>query len=63
MMPLTGCIEVHSSPTNACPAIVEYTPEFQAAAREQLLTLPTDSPIAIMIPDYGRLRDQVRECQ
>ena len=62
MTPLIGCVTVHSNATKACPQIVEYKPEFQAAAKEQLLTLPASSPIAIMIPDYGRLRDQAREC-
>jgi hypothetical protein len=47
-----------------CPAIVEYSKADQAQARSELDELPEGSIVRNhFMPDYGRLRDQVRACQ
>lgn len=57
----TGVSEVGS--LGACPPVVEYSPEFQARAAEELALLPEDSAIVGMISDYAVMREQVRACE
>ena len=47
----------------ACPAVVEYSREFQARAAEELELLPYGSAVVEMMGDYAVLREQVRLCQ
>ncbi|HET7409789.1 MAG TPA: hypothetical protein VFJ13_06285 [Paracoccaceae bacterium] len=42
------------------PPVVEYSPEFQARAADELALLPEDSAIAEMLSDYAVMREQVR---
>jgi len=46
----------------ACPPVVEYSPEFQARAAEELAMLPDRSTIVDMMGDYAVLREQTRAC-
>jgi hypothetical protein len=46
-----------------CPRLVDYSRAVQARAAEELKNLPAQSPLAVMLVDYGKLRDQVRACQ
>ena len=47
----TGASKVGSR--GACPPVVEYSPEFQARAAEELDLLPEGSAIAEMMSDYA----------
>lgn len=50
--------------SNACPREVDYSPEQQRLAVDELSALPRDGMVrGTMMPDYGRLRDQVRACR
>ena len=56
-----GCATAVSS---ACPREVEYSVEQQRQAADELSALPRDGMVrAVMMPDYGRLRDQARACR
>lgn len=61
---LTGCATGSSDPRIAtvCPPVVEYSPEFQARAVEELGILPDGSAIAEMLSDYAVMRGQARAC-
>lgn len=58
-MLLSGCGAVAGS---TCVPVVEYTPEFQSRAADQLATLPEGSPVVVMILDYLGMREQARAC-
>ena len=62
---LSGCATVSSDVgrLGACPPVVEYSPEFQARAAEELGLLPEGSAIAVMLSDYAVMREQARACQ
>lgn len=45
-----------------CPPVVEYGPEFQARAAEELALLPEGSAVAELLSDYAVMRDQARAC-
>ena len=45
-----------------CPPVVEYSPEFQARAANELALLPDRSAIADMLSDYVVMREQARAC-
>lgn len=50
--------------SSACPREVEYSAEQQRRAADELSTLPRDGMVrGVMMPDYGRLRDQARACR
>ena len=56
-----GCATAVSS---ACPREVAYSPEQQRRAAEELAELPRDGMLrGVFMPDYARLRDQVRACR
>lgn len=59
---LSGCATgaSDSDGIGTCPPIVEYSPEFQARAAEELALLPEDSAIAEMLSDYAVMREQAR---
>jgi hypothetical protein len=60
---LTGC-QTGGSSVIVCPALVEYSAEEQRRAAEELRAMARPSLVADrMMPDYGRLRDQVRACR
>lgn len=60
-MSIAGCA---TAPSNACPREVEYSAEQQRRAVDELLALPNDGMVrGVMMPDYGRLRDQARACR
>jgi hypothetical protein len=48
---------------NTCPAPLEYSPEFQAKAADELDQLPPGSAIGQMIVDYGQERAALRACR
>lgn len=53
-----------TGPSSVCPREVEYSAEQQRQAADELATLPRDSVMrSVMMPDYGRLRDQARACR
>lgn len=60
-----GCVTEASRA--ACPTLVEYDKEtqFQAAFELEALLKRGDTPVIAgrMMPDYSRLRDQVRACR
>jgi hypothetical protein len=57
----SGCAMASS---NICPREVEYSAETQRRAADELQALPRDGIVrGVMMPDYGRLRDQVRACR
>jgi hypothetical protein len=56
-----GCATATS---DACPHEVEYSAEQQRQAADELLALPREGMVrGVMMPDYGRLRDQARACR
>ena len=58
---IAGCA---TGVSNACPHEVEYSPEQQRQAADELSKLPRDGMVrGTMMPDYGRLRDQARACR
>ncbi len=59
---LTGCATGASDVgvLGACPPVVEYSPEFQAQAAEELTLLPEGSALAEMLADYAVMREQAR---
>jgi hypothetical protein len=58
---IAGCATAVSS---ACPREVEYSAAQQRRAADELSALPRDGIVrGVMIPDYGRLRDQARACR
>ncbi len=61
---LSGCAVGASDvgSLGACPPVVEYSPEFQARAAEELALLPEESAIAEMLVDYAMMREQARVC-
>ena len=60
-MSIAGCATAVSS---ACPREVDYSAEQQQRAADELAALPRDGMVrGVMMPDYGRLRDQTRACR
>lgn len=61
---LAGCAAPTPIPTVVCPAIVEYTPDFQRRVASDLAAyVPPGSSIERLVLDYVALRDQVRACE
>jgi len=42
---------------------VEYSPEFQARAADELALLPEESAVAEMLSDFAVMREQARTCR
>lgn len=58
----SGCQTVPSEVV--CPALPEYSLGMQRQAAEELKMLPADGMVrGRMMPDYGRMRDEVRACR
>ena len=58
---LAACAMGGSEPDFAvCPPILEYSPEFQAKAADELALLPDKSAVAEMLSDYAVMREQAR---
>lgn len=61
MLSIGGCSGEISDP--ACPTIVEYDTATQAKAAAELRAMEPGVVRDRFVPDYGRLRDQVRACR
>lgn len=61
MLSIGGCAPATSDPV--CPTIVEYDRETQLQASAELTTMPPGVIRDRFMPDYSRLRDQVRACR
>ena len=59
VLPLGGCPAATTS-AQVCPIAVVYPKDFEQDAAKELLALPEDSRIAVMIEDYGRERLELR---
>ncbi len=60
---LAGCASAPVAVSGACPELPQYSNDLQDQAADELEKLPEGSVLGnIMIPDYGRMRDAVREC-
>lgn|GEM_PF-6984032 len=47
-----------------CPQLVEYSAAVQDQALAELQALPGDGIVrGRLMPDYGRMRDEVRACK
>lgn len=62
---LAGCASQAAAPCSvqACPVAPEYPKSFEMAAGQQLFALPQDSPVVVMMGDYGKMRVEARDCQ
>jgi len=45
---------------SGCPPLTTYSAEFQKRAAQQLRALPPASPVAVLVTDYGKIRDACR---
>lgn len=65
MMSTAACGTVPSKvPLPVCPQIVEYSATDQARAADELQRLPASGVVrARFMPDYGRMRAEVRACR
>jgi len=64
-MLLGGCATVQSSPSlplviSQCPALTKYTQAQLNKAAAEMRSLPTESQVAKLVTDYGKLRDACR---
>ena len=59
---LTNCAVAASDPIYIfrCPDLVDYTPEVQAKAADEIEAMPPDAVIPGFIADYGLLRKKCR---
>lgn len=61
---LTGCASVTPERVtlaySRCPVLKNYTQEQMKRAASEIRNLPTESQIASMITDYGKLREACR---
>ena len=60
---LTGCATRPSNTVIVCPSFVEYSPEFQGRAADELEKQPAGSALSVLVLDYLQLRDKIRECR
>ena len=62
---LSGCgNNAARLPLPVCPQIVEYSAADQAKAADELQRLPAGGVVrARFMPDYGRMRAEVRACR
>jgi hypothetical protein len=58
-MLLSSCGSIVS---RACPVPVEYSDQDQDRAADELTAPPAKPTLGRMMADYGRLRDQARDC-
>jgi hypothetical protein len=60
VLSLSGCEWGVSSAPQALPPVVEYSPEVQEQAADEIMSLSAESVLADMIADYAVLRAQLR---
>ncbi len=53
---LSDCTQTVSG----CPPLVAYSRDFQLAAKAEFDRLKPDSRVAVLITDYGKMRDACR---
>jgi hypothetical protein len=65
MMSTAACATVPSKvPLPVCPQIVEYSAADQAKVADELQRLPAGGVVrSRFMPDYGRMRAEVRACR
>ncbi len=57
---LSACQTVNS---DACPALVSYSREFQIRMADELAAMPEGAALTEAMADYSVLRQQVRVCR
>ncbi len=67
MILLSACATAHSeppvqAPVLICPRVVEYSDEFLNRAADAVQALPADSPIVVLLSDFGEGRARARAC-
>lgn len=61
-MSISACQTVPSD--GVCPQLIEYSPEIQKQAADELQVLPPTGVIrSRFMPDYGTMRGEVRACR
>ena len=63
MLWLTACATGGSDRNSPCPPVVEYSPDDQALAADEVEALPEWAMFVMMLSDYAVLRDQARACR
>lgn len=65
MMSTAACgTDTSRIPLPVCPQIVEYSAADQAKAADELQALPANGVVrSRFMPDYGRMRAEVRACR
>lgn len=56
MMAASSCTQTVSG----CPPLATYSRDFQLAAKAEFDRLKPDSRIAVLVTDYGKMRDACR---
>ena len=56
---LSACATVVS---DTCPTLFDYSDEVQARAADELDALPSGSALAVLVGDYGVVRNEIRAC-
>ena len=57
---LSACATVVS---DTCPTLFDYSETEQARAADELDVLPEGSALAVLIGDYGVVRNEIRACR
>ena len=61
---IAACATAGSEPVVAvCPPVLEYSPEFQARAADEVNRLPEGSAVVEMLSDYAVMLEQALACQ
>lgn len=61
---LSGCVGATSSVVVRCATVTPLSPEQQRRAAGELAALPEDGVVrSVLVPDYGRMRDEARACR
>ena len=60
---LGACATDVSEPLPGCGSVVEWSPEIQAQAADELDALPADAVLLRFIEDYGAMREEARACR
>ena len=63
MLWLSACAMGSSDGKATCPPVVDYSPDDQALAAEEVEVLPEGAMVVLMLSDYAVLRDQARACK
>lgn len=57
---LTGCARATS---DTCPRLIEYSRDAQRQAANEIAALPKGSMLAVLVADYGVVRQEIRICR